>query len=130
MGRPQKPEGTLFVNEHPLEVTENCLFALNELRRESIAQLKTCTIWVDAICINQKDLNERSQQVALMTKIYGGAKNLIIWLVTETHNSCEAIKIMVGLAEACSEGRFGQWRERFESRPRHLQRLISVASFF
>jgi hypothetical protein len=61
----EKPKVTLFVNGHQLEVTENCLFALKELRRESMAQSKTCTIWVDAICINQKDLDERSQQVAL-----------------------------------------------------------------
>jgi hypothetical protein len=38
-----------------------------------------------------------------MTKIYGGATNLIVWLGTETHNSCEAIEIIEGLAEACSE---------------------------
>lgn len=45
-----KPKVSLFVNEHQLEVTENCLFALKELRRESTAQSKTCTIWIDAIC--------------------------------------------------------------------------------
>lgn len=104
----KKPKVSVFVNEHPLEVTENCLFALEELRRESMAQSKTCIIWVDAICINQKDVGERSQQVALMRKIYGSATNLIVWLGPEKHDTRDAIATMEELAEACLEGCFEQ----------------------
>lgn len=37
-------------------------------------------LFVDAVCINQQDLDERSSQVALMGDIYRGATEVIAWL--------------------------------------------------
>lgn len=37
-------------------------------------------IWIDAICINQEDIEERSAQVAIMDRIYSMAKIVIVWL--------------------------------------------------
>ncbi|TVY15387.1 Heterokaryon incompatibility protein 6, OR allele [Lachnellula arida] len=37
-------------------------------------------LWADAICINQQDIDERSQQVQLMRKIYQGASRVLVWL--------------------------------------------------
>jgi hypothetical protein len=37
-------------------------------------------IWVDAICINQRDLQERSQQVRLMGDVYRSAEQVLVWL--------------------------------------------------
>lgn len=36
--------------------------------------------WIDAICINQADLEERSAQVRIMPQIYGQAQSVLIWL--------------------------------------------------
>ncbi|PMD64698.1 uncharacterized protein K444DRAFT_482084, partial [Hyaloscypha bicolor E] len=36
--------------------------------------------WIDTICINQYDLDERAQQVSFMRDIYGRAKSVVIWL--------------------------------------------------
>ena len=36
-------------------------------------------LWVDAICINQDDLIERSKQVRIMRKIYENATRVIVW---------------------------------------------------
>lgn len=36
--------------------------------------------WVDAICINQDDLEERSAQVQIMPQIYSKASCVIVWL--------------------------------------------------
>ena len=41
------------------------------------------TLWVDSICINQGDDNERSQQVRLMGQIYRKASTVLIWLGEE-----------------------------------------------
>ena len=38
------------------------------------------TLWVDAVCINQEDVKERSAQVGLMSQIYQKAKQVIVWL--------------------------------------------------
>lgn len=37
-------------------------------------------LWVDAICINQKDFNERGHQVGIMRDIYSKAPQVLIWL--------------------------------------------------
>jgi len=39
-------------------------------------------MWVDSICINQKDTTERNQQVEIMGSIYSGAKEVFCWLST------------------------------------------------
>ncbi|KAK6855385.1 hypothetical protein PG995_008917 [Apiospora arundinis] len=36
--------------------------------------------WIDALCINQSDLEERAKQVSLMTSIYSNAANVVVWL--------------------------------------------------
>ncbi len=37
-------------------------------------------LWVDALCINQDDIDERNQQVARMGTIYSSAKNVLVYL--------------------------------------------------
>lgn len=37
-------------------------------------------LWVDAVCINQADIQERNQQVPMMKDIYSGAHGVTIWL--------------------------------------------------
>lgn len=37
-------------------------------------------LWIDRICINQDDINERIQQVGIMGDIYGLASGVVIWL--------------------------------------------------
>ncbi|CZR70018.1 uncharacterized protein PAC_19919 [Phialocephala subalpina] len=43
--------------------------------------------WIDAICINQSDINERNHQVGLMKRIYATAADVYIWLGREGDNS-------------------------------------------
>jgi hypothetical protein len=37
-------------------------------------------LWIDAICINQDDNDERGEQVARMGAIYGQATTVVLWL--------------------------------------------------
>jgi Heterokaryon incompatibility protein (HET) len=66
-----------------LEVTVNLHAALLHLRRPNSHRL----LWVDAICINQKDLAEREQQVQIMGRIYSMAKTVVVWLGEEPDES-------------------------------------------
>jgi len=43
-------------------------------------------IWADAMCINQKDNEERSSQVAQMGAIYSTATEVIAWLGSDTRD--------------------------------------------
>lgn len=37
-------------------------------------------VWIDAICINQTNIQERTQQVQIMRNIYLQAQHVLIWL--------------------------------------------------
>ncbi|KIW03416.1 uncharacterized protein PV09_05191 [Verruconis gallopava] len=40
----------------------------------------TKVLWVDAICMNQKDIDEKNKQLPLMAEVYKKAQNVCIWL--------------------------------------------------
>lgn len=67
--------GTILVDGHKMIVRENLLWAL-----QSLCGVNGRVLWVDAICINQDDLEERNQQVSLMAFIYRRAQAVLIWL--------------------------------------------------
>ena len=50
--------------------------------------------WIDAICIDQSNLSERAEQVALMSDLYRGAKNIIAWLGPQDATTKQAFKTM------------------------------------
>ena len=57
-------------------------------------------LWVDAICINQKDIAEKSRQIPLMEDIYGDADSALVWLGEESLNSTTAMAFIKGCARA------------------------------
>lgn len=59
-----------------LQITPSLYDALLALRRDSEPR----RLWVDAICINQRDVDERNRQVTLMGDIYMNAIRVVIWL--------------------------------------------------
>lgn len=59
-----------------LEVTTSCRDALLALTK----QFGALTVWVDAICIDQSDATEKSDQVPLMDEIYTWAERVFVWL--------------------------------------------------
>ncbi|PVI02125.1 HET-domain-containing protein, partial [Periconia macrospinosa] len=50
----------------------NCCLALDQIKRFGTTQY----FWIDAICINQQDLDEKSHQVAMMGKIFERANSV------------------------------------------------------
>ena len=51
--------------------------------------------WIDAICINQEDSQERSTQVSLMGKIYGQAQCTIVWLGERDAYTVSAVQVLL-----------------------------------
>ena len=74
-GSPTCPQ-EILLNDQPLEIRQNLLAALRRLRNEKSAR----HLWIDALCINQQDLQERSAQVLIMSRIYRRATRVLVWL--------------------------------------------------
>lgn len=65
----------LLLNDTPILITRNLYDGLKRVRLVD----KDIRIWVDALCINQRDDAEKSIQVAQMADIYAGARNVFVW---------------------------------------------------
>jgi hypothetical protein len=66
----------IVVSGHPVVITSNLYDALVRLRLPT----KKRTLWVDQLCINQWDIDEKATQVALMRDIYQNCTHCILWL--------------------------------------------------
>ncbi|KAK4505980.1 hypothetical protein PRZ48_003945 [Zasmidium cellare] len=66
------------VNDSPARIRKNLWLFLNMAVRQK--DLSSRSFWIDALCIDQSDLKERSHQVSLMAKIYQGAELVVSWL--------------------------------------------------
>jgi Heterokaryon incompatibility protein (HET) len=84
---------TIFCGDKTtMEIGLNLHTALQHLRHSDQPRL----LWADAICINQKDVPERNQQVRIMGDIYSKARRCLIWFGEETEevkNSFELIRL-------------------------------------
>jgi hypothetical protein len=83
-----EPKKTIFIHGRPKTVTPNLYDALLQLRKP---QLPTF-LWVDAICINQEDIQERSQQIMNMSEIYSKVICVFCWLgrIDDIHGPAES----------------------------------------
>ena len=81
---------SIFINDQMVTVGANLVDALKRIREQDNEKC----LWIDAICINQRDLGERNRQVALMGLIYSQAQRVIVWLGPERQESDKAMKVL------------------------------------
>lgn len=87
------------MDKRPFRVTRNLFDAMMDLRES-----ETMIIWIDAICINQKDDEEKAWQVRLMGDLYQKASKVLAWLRAPADDSDAVIDYLNTLrkqAEAC-----------------------------
>ncbi|GKZ55627.1 hypothetical protein AnigIFM49718_000706 [Aspergillus niger] len=79
-----EPENsTIRLNGYNLPVRPGLLEALLALRRRE----ETRFLWIDAICINQSDVHEKSREVQRMRQVYAQASNVVVWLGNSSEDS-------------------------------------------
>ena len=81
-GAPE-PRTTIMVGEEVLQIAPNLASAMLNLRRHPDGHL----LWIDALSINQEDLEERGKQVMRMTTIYALAEMVFCWLGPSSEES-------------------------------------------
>ena len=71
-----------------LPVTRDLALALRYLRLPQLSRM----LWIDAICIDQENLEERGHQVKKMGDVYHTARKVIIWLGPASDDSGIAVR--------------------------------------
>jgi hypothetical protein len=66
----------IYIDGFPFSITENLNSALSHLTLLD----ETKTLWVDTLCINQKDSKEKGVQVWIMGEIFAQAARVLVWL--------------------------------------------------
>jgi hypothetical protein len=71
-------------------VTPNLESALRHLRLQDRARI----LWIDSICINQDDLQERAEQVKIMGQIYRSACRDLLWVGADMEKYSQVLPIL------------------------------------
>ena len=122
----QKQARTIQLSGKPFEVTVNLEVALRHLRLTDKPRL----LWVDAVCIDQRNIPERNAQVLRMNLIYEQAYRVLVWLGEESADSAIAMDLLEKLGGKVEDMEFEDKFERFQDisyvlRPKDPSKLMA-----
>lgn len=89
-GDPSKTKD-ISVNGIGVSVTTNLECALRHIRDSSTG---AGWLWIDALCINQIDLQEKGLQIQRMGHIYAKADEFLVWLGPESPSTKDAFQTL------------------------------------
>jgi hypothetical protein len=81
------PTRLLHIDMTAVEIRSNLHDCLLRLRNTEESR----ALWIDAICVNQNDDEEKSHQIELMPHIYAGAKQVVAWLGESANGSDDVL---------------------------------------
>lgn len=84
------------------DVSKSLEVALGHLRHEDSERV----MWIDAICINQSDDAEKSEQVKKMQFIYARTSHLVVWVGEASEDSDLGMRTLEQIGEELKEGPF------------------------
>jgi hypothetical protein len=76
-----KKTHSIYLDDERVKITPNLSRAIEEVKKTRYAiNSDSFLLWADALCINQDDNEERSQQVRYMRQIYSRATEVLCWV--------------------------------------------------
>lgn len=90
-GEPAKTRRININGQDDVEIGENLWWFLH---CRGLTMKHPRLFWIDAICIDQRNVKERNHQVGLMKRIYSMASNVYIWLGPDSENSRLAMEFL------------------------------------
>jgi hypothetical protein len=96
----------IMINGSRKAVTKNLYLALRYLRSRKQDRI----LWIDAICTDQDNDQERGHQVRQMTSIYSQAERVIIWLGLATPDTDFIMHFMKQLEKRSIEHACNNWK--------------------
>ncbi|KAI0471877.1 heterokaryon incompatibility protein-domain-containing protein [Xylariaceae sp. FL0804] len=106
-GKKRATQTTIHLNGEASIVSEHLSNALETLCLPDRSRV----LWVDAICINQEDNDEKSAQVAKMRDIYSNAKHTVVWVGQAGLATSKAFEQTRKLYDAAPEQKSEIWNE-------------------
>ncbi|KAF2823320.1 HET-domain-containing protein [Ophiobolus disseminans] len=96
----------IICNEQSLLVHHNLYLALPFVANR-YRGARHCPIWIDAVCINQRDENEKLVQIGMMNRIYRDADTVWVWLGIAANQArvAQAIALLPKYVEASRQMR-------------------------
>jgi hypothetical protein len=95
------PVRIVYDSGEPVRIPENLFSSLRALRYSETDRV----LWVDSLCIDQSDADERGQQVRLMGDVFSEANRVIVWLGEETPDVQVAFKTLSNI-------HFDSWNQK------------------
>ena len=83
------------------QVTVNLEMALRGMRTSEGPRI----LWIDALCINQQDLREKSHDIRRMRRIYETAYEVVAWLGVAADDSDMAMDLTSQLATSFTKSK-------------------------
>lgn len=75
-------------------------------------RLTFCILWIDALCINQADIEERNHQVQQMGNIFAGARLVVSWL----GNGLETQEFVQAIGQEFDRQAWKTWEDLYHSK--------------
>lgn len=91
---PPTPKRTILLHNLTIHVTPSLETALKRLRYSD----RERTVWIDALCINQQDAEEKTSQVRMMRDVYERAARVVVWLGPSDADSFLCINFLQSVA--------------------------------
>lgn len=114
----------VIINGSRTAVTKNVYLLLRDLRCQK--KDKDLIFWIDALCIDQDNEEERGQQVQQMGSIYSNAERVIIWLGESTFDTDYAMDHMKQLEQQLEKDDMKCISSSLETLHEHLESTWST----
>ncbi|KAI4866753.1 heterokaryon incompatibility protein-domain-containing protein [Hypoxylon rubiginosum] len=114
---------SITLNGQQWEVTPNLFDLLQELSSPQEAY-STYYFWIDALCVNQGNINERTSQVNLMDRVYTQGYGVFVWLGRANKYALRVKAIISQLARIYKDKMKG-WQNLLASENTHISDGLS-----
>jgi len=106
----------IIVDSKPFRTTRTVANILRKRGEELLKLRSSCAVhlWLDYLCINQEDTEEKNHQVPLMRDIYRRAVHVRIYL-EHSYDASKANKLLNNLFHLVRLHSFEEFRERYSS---------------
>ncbi|KAL8350354.1 hypothetical protein RB598_005596 [Gaeumannomyces tritici] len=113
-------DGVITSDDDELSVTPNLYAFLNKAVRSSDHPLGERFFWIDQLCINQADDDEKSAQVAMMGAVYQSADEVVVWLGDGDGETAAGVGAIRRLVERTLQGERELGKDAFAAKMRRM----------